>query len=72
MNKDELNALQYAGGYVPHALLKKDEKRSGGKFKQFNQCLGDMAVECEHSDFFEYTKEWIGRVTEVAYFHLMI
>ena len=54
LNKDELNALQYAGGYVPHALFKKYEKFHGKKFEEFIQCLGDMSVESECSDFFEY------------------
>ena len=30
---DELNAMQYACGYVPHKLLKRYETRRGGKVK---------------------------------------
>ena len=26
MSKDELNALQYIGGYIPHVLLKKYQR----------------------------------------------
>ena len=35
LGKDELNALQYACGYIPHALLKKYERRTGSKFDKF-------------------------------------
>ena len=44
LGKEELNALQYACGYVPHTLLKRFQKRSGRKYDQFIQCLGQMAV----------------------------
>ena len=62
LSEDELNAMRYAGGYVPHSLLKRFEKRKGKKYDQFIECLGDMAVESEHSDFLNYTKDWIGKV----------
>ena len=62
LSKDELNGMRYAGGYVPHSLLKRFEKRKGKKYDQFIECLGDMTVESEHSDFLNYTKDWIGKV----------
>ena len=68
--KDELNVLQYVGGYVPHALLKKYDKLKGTKYEQFIECLGDMAVESEHTDIFEYTKEWINKVNRGGLFPL--
>ena len=40
LEKNELNALRYASGYVPHALLKKYEKRCGSKYNSFIECLG--------------------------------
>ena len=70
MSKDELNVLQYVGGYVPHSLLKKYEKRSGTKYEQFITCLGNMAVLSEHDCFLEYTKEWVQRVNRGGLFPL--
>ena len=70
LSKDELNAMRYAGGYVPHSLLKRFEKRKGKKYDQFIECLGDMAVESEHSDFLNYTKDWIGKVNRGGLFPL--
>ncbi len=67
---DDLNALQYAAGYVPHALLKKFEKRSGSKYESFIECLGDMAVVSEDTDFLEYTKKWISTVNRGGLFPL--
>lgn len=43
---DELNAMQYACGYVPFKLIKKYE---GKKSKHF-LCLGNMAVVSEGHD----------------------
>ena len=56
LSKDELNALRYACGYIPHALLKKFKKRSGGKF---DECLGNIAVQSEHDSesLLDCTKE---------------
>ena len=48
---DELNAMRYASGYVPHKLLKKYENKCGDMYSHYVQCLGDMAVGGEH-DFF--------------------
>ena len=54
---DELNALRYACGYVPYALLKQYEKRSSNKYDEFIECLGEMAVRSEvgSEDFLSYT-----------------
>ena len=70
MTTDELNALQYAAGYIPHALLKKYEKRTGQKYEEFIECLGYMAVQSEYTDFLEYTKKWIDRVNRGGLFPL--
>ncbi len=72
LTKDELNAMQYVGGYVPHKLLKKYEKRSGTKYSQFIECLGNMAVVNEESsqDLLSYTKCWMEKVNRGALFPL--
>lgn len=72
LSKDELNALQYACGYVPHSLLKKFQKRSGRKYDQFIQCLGEMAVhsELDDIDFLAYTRHWIDKVNRGGLFPL--
>ncbi len=64
--------LQYVGGYVPHSLLKKYEKRSSSKYEQFITCLGNMAVLSEHDSFLDYTKEWVQRVNRGGLFPLNI
>ena len=64
MSKDELNVLQYVGGYVPHSLLKKYEKRSCTKYER------NMAVLSEHDCFLEYTKERVQRVNRGGLFPL--
>ena len=70
LTADELNALQYAAGYVPHALVKKYEKRTGEKYEAFIECLGDMAVVSEDVDFLDYTKKWINKVNRGGLFPL--
>lgn len=72
MSKDELNALQYACGYIPHILLKRYEKKSGRKYDKFLECLGDMAVpsENEHDGLLLYTREWISKVDRGGLFPL--
>ena len=72
LSKDERNALQHACGYIPHALLKRYEKRTGCKFDKFIECLGDMAVrsECNSENLLDYTKEWIDRVNRGGLFPL--
>ena len=37
LGKDELNAVRYAAGFVPHILLKKYEKQTDKKSSQFVQ-----------------------------------
>ena len=58
LTKDELNALRYAAGYVPHSLLKRYEKRGGEKNSQFVVCLAEMAVAGEGDDILSYTRKW--------------
>lgn len=72
MSKDELNALQYIGGYIPHALLKKMERKAETKYDKFIQCLGNMAVvsDDDHDNLYDYTKEWITKVNRGGLFPL--
>ena len=71
LTKDELNALQYVGGFVPYSLLKRFERHEK-KYRQFFECLEEMAVGNETGgvDFLEYTKEWIGKVNRGGLFPL--
>lgn len=70
LTADELNAMQYACGYVPRALLRKYEKRTGSKFNQYVECLGEMAVDGDESEFLMYTKRWIEKVNRGGLFPL--
>ena len=70
MSTDELNTVPYAAGYVPHALLRKYEKRKGNKYEMFIECLQDMAVASEDNDFLEYTKKWFSQVNQGGLFPL--
>ena len=72
LSRDELNALRYACGYVPHALLKRYEKRTGSKYDGFIECLGSMAVQGDSAseDFLSYTREWIDKVNRGGLFPL--
>ena len=47
LNKDELNLLHYASGYVTHQLLRKYQKRVGCKCEKFVECLKEMALHGE-------------------------
>ena len=53
-----MNALRYACRYVPHALLKRYEKRAGSKYDGFIEWLGSMAVQGDSAseDFLSYTR----------------
>ena len=50
LTNDELNVLQYVGGFVPHALLRRFERHKK-KYEQYFECLGEMAVVGENNDF---------------------
>ena len=71
LTKDELNVLQYIGGFVPHALLKRFERSKSHRYDGMIECLGEMAVIGEQdTDFWEYTKEWITKVNRGGLFPL--
>ena len=70
---DELNAMQYACGYVPFKLLKKYEgKNKEEKSKHFLDCLGNMAVVSEEHDpdLLSYTRLWFETVNRGGLFPL--
>lgn len=64
---DEMNAMRYACGYVPHSLLKRYQVKSGQKYAQFVECLGNMAVVGEGGDLMSYTKIWFEKVNRRAF-----
>ena len=70
LSTDELNALRYAAGFVPHSLLKRFEKRHGDKYVKFVTCLGDMAVAGDGSDVLSYTEKWFDLVNRGGLFPL--
>ena len=70
LTEDELNAMRYACGYVPHALLKKYETRCGEMYSEYVQCLGDMAIEGEGDDVLTYTRKWLDQVNRGGLFPL--
>ncbi len=70
LSGDELNALRYAAGFVPHSLLKQFEERKGEKFSRFITCLGDMGVVGEGSDIMSYTTKWFDLVNRGGLFPL--
>ena len=47
LERDQLNAMRYACGYVPHLLLKKYKTNAGVKAERFVQCLEKMAIQSE-------------------------
>ena len=59
---DELNALRYVSGYVPHVLLKKYEKKMEERATPYLVCLGNMAVAGDESSIHNYTTKWIEKV----------
>ena len=69
---DELNAMQYACGYIPHKLSKKYRKRKGMKAEQFVECLGNMAVAVDDvdDDLLTYTRVWLEKVNRGGLFPL--
>ena len=69
ITKNELNILQYVGGFVPHALLQKFERNSR-RYEQCIECLREMAVAGDSSDFLQYTREWISKVNRGGLFPL--
>lgn len=59
MRAEDENVFRYVSGYVSLKLMRRFEKQSGAKVRQFVECLSKMAVMGEESSFYEYTKEWL-------------
>ena len=53
---------RYVGGYVARQLLHVYEKKIGEVYRQYCDCLGEMAVEGEGDDVQTYTRNWIDKV----------
>jgi len=70
LTEDELNAMRYACGYVPHALLKKYEIKRGDVYSEYGQCLGDMSIKGEGDDVLTYTRKWLDQVNRGGLFPL--
>ena len=62
--------VRYAAGYVPFALVKKYEKHPTQHSLECIECLYNMAVQGEDSDFLEYTCAWITQVNRGGLFEL--
>ena len=56
--------------HVAMYLTVKFQKRSGKKYDQFIECLGEMAVFSDNDDFLEYTRHWIDEVNRGGLFPL--
>ena len=67
-NDDELNALRYVSGYVPHVLLKKYEKKMEKRVAPYLACLGNIAVAGDESSIHNYTTKWIEKVNRGGLF----
>ncbi len=69
LTSDELNVLQYVGGFVPHSLLKRFERCK--KYCKFLECLREMAVAGDNESYlFDYTKVWMEKVNRGGIFSL--
>lgn len=68
---DQLNALRYACGYVPHMLLKKYKIKTGAKAERFVRSLEKMAIGSENdANFYSYAKVWLEKVNRGGLFPL--
>ena len=70
LTSDELNAMRYACGFVPHSLLKKYEAGRIKRSEQCIECLGNMAVAGDSDDFHAYSRHWIDLVNRGGLFPL--
>ena len=70
MRAEDENVLRYVSGYVSLKLMRKFEKQSGTKARQFVECLSKMAVMGKESSFYEYTKEWLKLVNRGGLFQV--
>ena len=70
LTKDEENIIRYAAGYVPLALLRKNQKGTSEKSSQFLECLSAMAVDGNDASFETYTTEWITAIDRGGLFHV--
>ena len=70
MGSEEENAVRYASGYVAMKLMKEFMKEDSEKAAQFVECLSNMAIEGEESDYYVYTREWLRMVDRGGLFNV--
>ena len=70
LSEDEKNALLYACGYVPVALLRKYKKRKDQKSISYVECLLNMAIGAFEESFHEYCRKWFEEVNRGGAFEV--
>ena len=70
MSSEEENAIRYASGFVTMRLKKIYEQEHTNKARQFVECLANMSVEGDGSNFYEYTKIWISTINRGGLFEI--
>ena len=68
LTAEEENILRYASGFIPFKLLNRYLKQSTEKASQFVECLSNMAVGGNETNFHHYTTEWIRKVNRGGLF----
>ena len=69
-SSEEENAVRYASGYVAMKLRKEFMKKESEKAAEFVECLSNMAIEGEESDYYVYTMEWLKTVDRGGLFYV--
>lgn len=67
---DETNIIMYACGYVPVALIRKYEKRSGEKYASYVQCLMHMGIGTFTDTFCDYARIWFEKINRGGAFEV--
>ena len=70
LSHEEECIVRYAAGYVPFVLLRKHEKCLSDYSVQIVECLSNMAICGEETDFLRYTREWIEQVNRGGLFEV--
>ena len=70
MGAEEENAVRYASGYVSLKFMKTYMHSDSTKAAQFVECLSNVAVGGEESDFYQYTTEMLRSVDCGGLFHI--
>ena len=70
LSADEKNALLYACGYVPVALLRKYKKRKDPKSLSYVECLLNMAIGAFEESFYDYCRKWFEEINRGGAFEV--